>query len=221
VFISSVVSQTSRRSNKKNPTGDFRHYPLSMAIKAVDEQAWVIVFDDREVEGALDADVCFCGGTDGDDYVQCKKCKTCYHDWCVNFVDENQAKRNRYECGFCCDDPDDDGIRLWEGPINPVFQDDVNDQLLFRNDNELMYQGKGKLKKRIKAEVQASWSDVVSRVNRAAVEVHRVKMEQFEKAKARIKEGGHHIIDRAGGGGVSDAPVTDEVIDFLEGLGEI
>ena len=67
-----------------------------MAIQAVEQQATVIVFDDREVQGAVDADICFCGGTDCDECVMCKKCKTSYHDWCVDFAEVEQSKRNRY-----------------------------------------------------------------------------------------------------------------------------
>jgi hypothetical protein len=192
-----------------------------MAIKAVEEQACVIVFDDREVLGATDADICFCGGTGSGDCVMCKRCKTQFHNWCVDFPDESEANRSRYVCGFCCDKPDRDGVRLWDGPIDRMYEDDVNDQRLFRNDNELKYQGRGKLRKRIRGEVQASWNDVVGRVQLTADEIHRVKKEQYEKARERIKQGGHHIVDRAGGGGVSDAPLTDEVIDYLEGCGEI
>ena len=150
----------------------------------MEKQATVIVFDDHEVQGAVDAEVCFCGGMDSDECVMCKKCKTSYHDWCVDFVDVEKSKRNHYECGFCCDEPDSDGVRMWDGPINNLFDEDLNDQTLFRNDNELMYQGKGKRKKRIRAEVQGSWADVVARVNKVAEDVHRAKKEKYDKAVA-------------------------------------
>ena len=200
---------------------DFRHFPLADAVEAVDQQASVIVFAERELPGSSDAPVCFCGGDFDDDMLNCVKCKTVYHKLCVAWNDGAGGVANKYRCGFCNDDPDEDGVRIWDGDIAEEYVDDVNDGRLHRNDNQLEYQGRGKLRKRIGNVQQASWENVTDRVARTATKVHEKTKAQYDRAKARIAQGGHHIVDRAAAGGVREVPMDDRVVDFLEGLGEI
>ena len=122
---------------------------------------------------------------------------------------------------ICKADADNDGVRLWEGELASHLEDELNDGKILRNDGEVIKQGKGRQRRRIGEEQPASWSNVIDRVKRHAEIIHEHKKAQYERAKARIKEGGHHVVDRAGGGGVQDVPLTDEVIDFLEGCGEL
>ena len=200
---------------------DFRHFPLADAVQAVDEQASVIVFAERELQGSSDAPVCFCGDEPDADMLSCGKCKTAYHKLCVAWNDDAGVAANKYHCGFCNDDADGDGVRNWDGDIAVAYEDKVNSGRLHRNDNELEYQGRGKLRKRIGDVQQASWENVVDRVARTAAKVHEKTKAQYDRAKARIAQGGHHVVDRAAAGGVREVPMDDRVVDFLEGLGEI
>ena len=56
---------------------DFRHFPLADAVEAVDQQASVIVFAERELPGSSDAPVCFCGGDFDDDMLNCVNARQC------------------------------------------------------------------------------------------------------------------------------------------------
>ncbi len=190
-------------------------------MEAVAKQATVIVFGKNEVAGSSDAPVCICDSVGSSEIVKCKTCLTEYHIDCVAWKVVPGAKAAKYECGFCEAGADQTGVRYWEGDIGDQFEEDVNEGKLHRNDKEVEKQGRGKMRKRIGEEQQASWANVIDRVRKHADLIHEEKKKQHERAKARIKEGGHHVVDRAGGGGVQEVPVTDQVIDLLEGMGEI
>jgi len=213
--------QTSRNTKKKNPSMEFRHYPLAAAVSAVEKQARVVVLASHPLTGSSEAPLCLCGEDDDVALITCKKCRTEYHQQCIQWNPAGRIKAKDYVCGFCLDEPDDDGVRYWHAPICADLADLADDNKIHRNDNELMYQGRGKLRKRIGGEQQVSWANVIDRVHRQAIKVHELKKAQYDRAKARIAEGGHHVADRAGGGGVAAVPVDDQVVDFLEGIGEI
>jgi hypothetical protein len=198
-----------------------RHFPLAMALKSIKEQSKIIIFKSDVVQGSSSAEVCFCGDDSHDGLIECAKCKTMYHEVCVDWKSFPGAKGKSYKCGFCMDDPNEDGIRIWQGPISSLYEEAINDQSLVRNDNEVVLQGKGKLRKRVGAVMQASWDNIKDRVEKTAIILHQAKKDQYDRAKARIMQGGHHIVDRAAGGHVQDVPLDDRVVDFLEGLGEI
>jgi hypothetical protein len=190
-------------------------------MESVEQQAKLIVFGNKEVAGSSPAPVCFCEGAGHGAVVQCKRCLTDYHMGCVAYVVPENKKARKYECGFCSGEPDGDGVEYWDGVIGDDFVEALNRGKIHRHEREVITQGRGKMRKRIGEEQHASWANVRDRVRMHANIIHLQKKEQYERAKARIKEGGHHVVDRAGGGGVQDVPLVDVVVDYLEGVGEI
>lgn len=63
-----------------------------------------------------------------------------------------------------------------------------------------------------------TWEEVQQKVTEHAKTLRAAELEKYEKAKAKQKEGGHHMFDMAVGGVVRDAPLDHpEVMDTLEG----
>jgi hypothetical protein len=67
--------------------------------------------------------------------------------------------------------------------VGEEFEEDVNDGELHRNDNEVAKQGKGKMRKRIGEEQQASWANVIARVQKHAEVIHQQKKRAVRACK--------------------------------------
>jgi hypothetical protein len=66
-----------------------------------------------------------------------------------------------------------------------------------------------------------TWGDVVEKVRVHAVKLHGKEERKYALAKAKQAAGGHHLYDTVAGNAVVGAPLGPELIDFLDGLGEL
>ncbi len=63
--------------------------------------------------------------------------------------------------------------------------------------------------------------DVVEKVRAHAVKLHGKEERKYALAKAKQAAGGHHLYDTVAGNAVVGAPLGPELIDFLDGLGDL
>jgi hypothetical protein len=66
-----------------------------------------------------------------------------------------------------------------------------------------------------------TWGDVVEKVRAHATKLRGKEERKYAVAKAKQAEGGHHLYDTVAGNAVVGAPLGPELIDFLDGIGEL
>ena len=211
--------QCVRGSGKQHPTKDLRHWPLKFAVEGVLKLAKVIVFDSRTLAYEVPRKYCYCEKTDdGTLMFQCEQCGVYYHAHCVG-LKEGDLKDEDYVCGYCQEDPDDDGIAVWKGQLSMPEGYQRWPKPKRRNIEEYM----AHLDKLGDADKEwqgpRTWNEARQLVKDRRVVLRGKEEEIYRKALEKQKEGGHHIMDMVVGGHVVDAPLSEEQIDFLEGNG--
>ncbi len=204
-----------------HPTSDLRHLPLVQSVQGVQDLANIVVFDSNPLAYETDQIFCYCNKRDdGSEMIMCETCKMYYHSYCIGMTGA-KLRNVDYVCGYCSGVEDEDSNQLWQGELKPR-------------------PGKKrtpKPKPRELAAVQArlgryecgekewmgprTWEAVVEKVRAHADKLRGKEEHKYAVAKAKQAAGGHHPYDTVVGNAVVGAPLGPELIDFLEGLGEL
>jgi hypothetical protein len=201
-----------------HPTLELRHWPLVQALEGVTKMARVVVMDSNPLSYEVDEIYCFCNKPDtGELMVICEKCDQSYHAPCVGF-DNNMMANDDWLCGYCQSDVCGDGKREWKGEVPIPEGKKRRPKPKPRSDAELKTRLANYAKGGKEWKGPRNWEEVKQKISDHASKLRAAELEKYEKAKARQKEGGHHMFDMAVGGVVRDAPLNHpEVMDMLEG----
>jgi hypothetical protein len=161
---------------------------------------------------------CYCGkDDDGLLMVDCDSCGVFFHSACIGKT-ESELQCD-WSCGYCLGKEDEHGNQLWEGALKPkpgkVRAPKPKPRNLAEAQARLRHYANGG--KEIVG--PRNWDEVVQKVKDHAVKLRGKEQEKYAKAEAQRKEGGHHVYDTIVGNDARAAPITDELIDFLEGNG--
>ena len=183
--------------------------------------ATVVIFDENPILYEKGKVYCYCKVAErGGFWFACSHCDAEYHSECVG-LKEGDLQGVDYVCGYCLSAPDGDGNRKWNGELKPRPGQKQTPKPPVRNDAEHRarmerYAGGG-------GEIVGprSWTGVEEIVAAVAKELRGEAEAKYQRAAARRKQGGRHITDMSAGNGLVAAPLTEELVDFLEGNDEI
>jgi len=208
-----------RGTGKQHPTKELRHWPLNFAVQGVLELASVVVFDSSPLARQIPRKYCYCGKEDkGEFFFQCERCSHYYHAHCVG-LKEGDLEGQEYVCGYCNGKPNKDGNVEWNGPLSKPDGYERWSKPKARNIQK--HQNKAAALGDAEREWKGArnWAEAQEMVKQRRVFLRGKEEEKYRKAVEKQKAGGHHIMDMAVGGHVVDAPVTEELMDFLQGVG--
>lgn len=188
------------------------------SVQGVLDAANIVVFDSRPLSYETGQIHCFCGKEDdGSLMVACDTCDVYFHSTCIGKTEAEL--QGDYECGYCLGKEDEHGNQVWEGALKPkpgkVRVPKPKPRNLAATQARHAYYASGG--KEIVG--PRNWDEVVKKVQDHAVKLRAKELQKYAKAEAQRKEGGHHLYDTVAGNAVHAAPMTDELIDFLEGNG--
>lgn len=181
----------------------------------------MLVIDSKPVREAIEWRHCYCRKQDvSKEWVLCEVCDEWYHCPCVGLTLE-LAKDAQYRCGYCKDAPPDAQELVWNAEV-PLLQGrkrktvpkprNVAD---FTKRKEL-YNGGGK-----EYDGPSNWEEMKSLLAAYAKKVNGKAQAKYAKAQLKMASKEHHVNDVAVGGRVETAALTHEMMDTLEGLGEL
>jgi hypothetical protein len=133
--------------------------------------------------------------------------------------EKGAAGSEAWQCGYCVDEPDEDGNRSWKLDIPqgkrkkkrtaPDRNDDDNPKALGYDPD-----------KRSKIQVGAKdWDDIVRITAEGGKKINLEEERKKKKAEKLVKELGHHIVDEMTSAGLALRNVDGPLIDDLEELG--
>jgi len=200
------------------PSKDLRHWPIKQAVRGVFQLSTVVVFDSQPLAREIDRKHCYCGQPDrGVLMVECDGCNVWYHVDCVQW-DADARGEEDYVCGYCKSAPNEDGCRSWTGDVERPGKSIAWKKPPLRTQAEAEKRGAKDRDEGKEWKGPRNWAEAVAEVKERRVKLRGKEGAKYRKARAKQKEGGHHIIDVAVGGSVMDAPLSAELLDLMEGL---
>lgn len=212
-------AQCARAAKKQHPCKDLRHWPLIQAVEGVETLSNIVVFDSNPMSYETDQIHCFCGKKDdGSEMIQCDRCNVFYHSLCIG-VTGADLEGVEFECGYCAGKFNGDGKEEWSGDlaVRPGKKRAV------RPKPRSLAEVEQRLERYERGEKEwvgpRSWPEVQKKVRDHAEELRGKEEEQYRMLEEKRKQGDHHVADVAVGGGVTLAPLSQELLDYVKGNG--
>lgn len=204
------------------PKPDFvlRKRPLQEAEAAIAKLKQVVLFHPDPLIMKLPSRYCVCGQDERKGGKRTKRmicCDTClewFHFDCVGLLDEFEPDEGNWDCEWCCSDVDAQGRQAWHSGRKRAKYRYVSDRPV----------AKGATKEGIplpRYSTPLSWEGRVAEIE----EVARRKAVKKRKLEVVVQgladQGGHHVVDAEGLGGLELRPTDDILIDDYIGAGEV
>ena len=198
-----------------------RHYPLIQSVQGVHDLANIVVFDSNPLAYETDQIFCYCNKRDdGSEMIMCETCEMYYHSYCIGKTGA-ELDGIDYVCGYCAGVEDEDGNQLWQGELKPR----PGKKRIPKPKPRDLVAMQARLERYERGEKEwvgpRTWGDVVEKVRAHAIKLRGKEERKYAVAKAKQAEGGHHLYDTVAGNAVVGAPLGPELIDFLDGIGEL
>lgn len=150
----------------------------------------------------------------------CEMCHEWYHSACLGYKKKAEqaalAAANDWVCGYCKAEPDKYGDAVWDGKIgNSALV--VKKAKLARNiESTPHFLGIGLNDPAFLQVIAPTWADLMLKVAEAGKKIRAEQKKRKGQAKHVIAEGGHHIVDARGNGGVQPRIIDGALVDDLE-----
>ena len=159
---------------------------------------------------------CFCNTKSNSQMVLCETCDEWFHYKCVGLTHEAAQEYQNWRCGYCQAAPDVNGDRSWALVI-PGAKRKRKKATLVRNDANSP-KARGIAHDNDKEVVgPTTWDEFVALAREGGRKINEKEARYKRKAEQLVKEGGHHIVDAVGLGGVVARGVDATMVDDLVG----
>lgn len=181
----------------------------------------VFIIDSKPLRHEIPRKYCHCMKDDvGEPMVFCDGCSDAFHCACVGLSKDEAEKMDEYTCGYCLG-TEKDGKIEWVGevPIPPgrVRRPKPKIRIVaeFEDRKSRYERGERELAG------PSNWEELVALTRKRAKDTHEKEASKYAAAVEKQKQKDHHVNDIVTGGRVEVASVSDEMIDFLQGMGEL
>ena len=210
------ASQCVRKAPLKKPDFVLRGFPLQKVFEASKTVGQVLLLHPAPFRHEQDRQRCFCNTRSNGYMVLCETCHEWFHFKCVGLTAAEADAAQNWRCGYCRAAPDANGNRLWALPI-PGANQKRKKATLVRNDaNTPKARGIGILNDK-EVVGPTTWEDFVALAREGGRKINEKEARYKRKAEQLVKEGGHHVVDAVGLGGVVARGVDATMVDDLVG----
>ncbi len=196
-----------------------RFSPLIKVIPATEKLQSVLLLHPDPIRHERERKYCFCRTKATKEMMLCDNCHEWYHFKYVGVDERTAAASDDWQCGYCQDEPDDDGMRSWNLAI-PQLNKKRPRTAADRNDEEtpkaLGFDPDKKAKIKIGPK---DWDEIRKVTREGGKKINLEEERKKKKAEKLMKEGGHHIVDVMTSAGLALRNVDGSLVDDLEELG--
>jgi hypothetical protein len=139
----------------------------------------------------------------------------------VDCIGEQIHPDEDYKCGWCSSIPTDDGTCTWKLQKSLGKGKRAKTEVARKNDDTPKSRGWTAETVKILKGAKRSWDEMREESQRRGMNIRLEQKRLKKKAAARLKRGGHHIVDETTNGGTALRSLTPELIDQLEADGEL
>ena len=210
------ASQCVRKAPLKKPDVVLRGFPLQKVFEASKTVGQVLLFHPAPFRHEQDRQRCFCNTRSNGYMVLCETCHEWFHFKCVGLTAAEADDAQNWRCGYCRAAPDANRNRLWAIPF-PGANRKRKKATLVRNDANTP-KARGIANDNDKEVVgPTTWEEFVALAREGGRKINEKEARYKRKAEQLVKEGGHHVVDAVGLGGVVARGVDATMVDDLVG----
>lgn len=208
------ASQCVRKAPLKKPDAVLRGFHLQKVFEASKTVSKVLLLHPDPFRHKQARQRCFCNTKSNLQMVCCDTCDEWFHFKCVGLTAEEVGPDLNWDCGFCQAVPDNNGNRSWALPI-PGADRKRKKATLVRNDANTP-KARGIASNNDEEVVgPTTWEDFKALAREGGRKINEKEARYKRKAEQLVKEGGHHVVDAVGLGGVVARGVDATMVDDL------
>ena len=206
------------KSALAKPDKVLRYFHLEEVVKASQNVSKVLLFHPHPFRHLVQRMRCFCGKLPNNKMLLCEECMEWFHLDCVGLTEQEAQLEKTWHCGYCRTQPDRDGNRKW-GLAIPQGKRKRAKVAPFRNDSKMPKALGISADDNQILEGPVDWDDFVRLAKDGARKINECEMKYKKQAERLMQEGGHHIVDEVGLGGVQARVVDSTLVDDFLGQG--
>lgn len=213
-FIILTLFQRVRAAPMPKPDKVLRFRPLREIPAALKQLKHVVLFHPKPIVEHEDPIYCVCrkGERQQEEkerrMVMCDGCEEWFHIDCVGLKSDSEVKNKDWKCFWCQDVPDKEGFQRWrynrKMPKKRLVQDTPKVRKARNNgvDPDCFTN-------------PPTWEGKVAQVKELSRKAAVKKRKLTAAVEGLVKEGGHHLVDAQGLGGLEQRPVDECMIDEM------